>query len=175
MNARQESFVREYLVDLNASEAAKRAGYSKKTARTIGSKLLTNVDIADAIAKAQAKRAQKLEVTADRVVAELAKIGFANSGDYFEWGPGGIIVKEKSTLTLEQQAAVAEVSETTTKDGGSIRVKLHDKVAALDKLARHLGLFKDELEAKISGEILVKVERVDSWSMGDADVTAARN
>ena len=78
------------------------------------------------------------------VVQEFAKVGFANAGDYFDWGPDGITVRSKDDLTPEQQAAVAEVSETTTEHGGTIRLKLHSKLDALEKLGRHLGLFKDE-------------------------------
>ena len=86
---------------------------------------------------------------------ELALIGFANAGDYFDWGPDGISIKDKDDLTPERQAVVAEVSQTKTEKGGTIRVKLHDKLAALEKIGRHLGMFTDKIDAKVAGSIIV--------------------
>lgn len=144
LKAKQEAFVREYLVDWNATQAAKRAGYrgNENSLAAAASRLLRNVNVAARIAELQGKRAERLDVTVDRIEAEFAKIAFANAGDFFEWGAGGIVVIEKSKLTRDQQAAVAEVSETTTESGGTIRVKLHDKIAALTKLGERHGMFK---------------------------------
>ena len=144
MTPKQQRFVEEYLVDLNATQAAIRAGYSAKNAGKIGFQLLEKTRIAEAISAGQRSRFKRLDIDADMVVQELAKVGFANAGDYFDWGPGGIKVRDKADLTPEQQAAVAEVSETTTKDGGTVRVKLHNKLDALEKLGRHLGMWKDD-------------------------------
>ena len=150
LTPKQQRFIEEYLIDLNATQAARRAGYSEKTARNIACENLAKPDIQEAIAQAMAKRAERTQVTADRVVEEFAKIGFANSCDFFDWGPDGITVKGKADLTPEQQAAVAEVSQTTTKDGGTVKIKLHDKRGALDSLARHLGMFKDNLNVGLT-------------------------
>lgn len=148
---KQAAFVAEYLVDLNATQAAIRAGYSERTAYRIGAELLQKTSVAEAIAAGQAKRAQRVEITADRVVAELAKIAFADPRDLMEWGPDGVKLKASADLTEEQAASVAEVSETTTKDGGSLRLKKHDKVKALELLGRHMGMFKDKVETEVSG------------------------
>lgn len=148
---KQAAFVAEYLVDLNATQAAIRAGYSERTAYRIGAELLQKTSVAEAIAAGQAKRAQRVEITADRVVAELAKIAFADPRDLMEWGPDGVKLKASADLTEEQAASVAEVSETTTKDGGSLKLKKHDKVKALELLGRHMGMFKDKVENEISG------------------------
>ncbi len=80
LTQRQSRFVAEYLVDLNASQAAIRAGYSPRTAKVIASQNLTKLNIQAAIAEAQAARAERTKVTADKVVAELALIGFAELG-----------------------------------------------------------------------------------------------
>lgn len=77
MTPKQQRFVEEYLVDLNATQAAIRAGYSAKTAGQIGEQNLKKLEIAAAIAEAKAQQAKRTEITADRVLAELAKIGFA--------------------------------------------------------------------------------------------------
>lgn len=152
---KQAAFVAEYLVDLNATQAAIRAGYSERTAYRIGAELLHKTSVAEAIAAGQAKRAQRVEITADRVVAELAKIAFADPRDLMEWGPDGVKLKASAELTEEQAASVAEVSETTTKDGGSLKLKKHDKVKALELLGRHMGMFKDKVENEISGGLVV--------------------
>lgn len=73
---RQQRFVDEYLIDLNATQAAIRAGYSEKTAYSMGQRLLKNVEIQAAIQKAMQKRSQRVDITADRVLTELAKLAF---------------------------------------------------------------------------------------------------
>lgn len=100
-------------------------------------------------------RSERTEITQDRVLQELAKLAFANASDLFNWGPDGISIKAKADLTPEQQAAVAEVSQTVTEKGGTIRLKLHDKRAALVDIGRHLGMFLDRHEH--SGEITKRV------------------
>lgn len=147
---KQAAFVAEYLVDLNATQAAIRAGYSKRTAYRIGAELLQKTSVSEAIAAGQAKRAQRVEITADRVVAELAKIAFADPRDLMEWGPDGVKLKASADLTEEQAASVAEVSETTTKDGGSLKLKKHDKVKALELLGKHLGIFEPEVRPAVT-------------------------
>ena len=145
LTARQARFVDEYLIDLNATQAAVRAGYSKKTAGQVGFENLKKPEIAAAVQEAQEARSERTEITQDQVLRELALIGFANAGDFFDWGPDGITIKDKGELTAEQQAVVAEVSQTKTKEGGTIRVKLHDKRAALVDIGRHLGMFTDNV------------------------------
>jgi phage terminase small subunit len=84
LTLKQERFVQEYLIEPNAVQAAIRAGYSAKTAREIGRKNLTKVDIAAALEKARAKRAERTELKADWVVDELRKIAGANLADYMK-------------------------------------------------------------------------------------------
>lgn len=139
---KQRRFVEEYLVDLNATQAAIRAGYSRDTAGSIGSENLKKPEIAAAVAKAQEARAQRTEVTADRVLQELALIGFSDPRALMTWGAGGVILRESTELTDAEAALLSEVAE--TKDG--MRVKLHSKLDALGKLGQHLGLFKERHE-----------------------------
>lgn len=86
LTAKQAQFVAEYLIDLNATQAAIRAGYSAKTAYSQGQRLLTNVEVAASVAAAMAKRAERTEITADRVLQELAKIGFSDIRKAVKWG-----------------------------------------------------------------------------------------
>ena len=154
MTPKQQRFVEEYLVDLNATQAAIRAGYSEKTAAEQACRLLINVKVADAIAEAQAERSERLKITKDMVLVELAKLAFANAGDYFTWGPDGVTLIAKTELTPDQWAAVAEVSETKTERGGTIRLKLYDKRGPLVDIGKDLGMFVDKQE--VTGELVIK-------------------
>ena len=156
LTPKQAEFVRQYLVDLNSTQAAIRAGYSEKTAYRIGAELLQKTSVAEAIATAQAKREQRTEITADRVVAELAKIAFGSARDVMEWGPNGVVLKDSAELTDEQAAAIAGVSENITQNGSSLKLKRHDKVKALELLGRHLGMFTDKVKNEISGGLEIK-------------------
>jgi len=93
MTPKQERFVEEYLVDLNATQAAIRAGYSEQTARVIGHENLTKPDIQKAITAAREKQQRRVEITADRVLEEYAKIAFFDPRKLFTAG-GGIKPKE---------------------------------------------------------------------------------
>ncbi|MFC1694129.1 terminase small subunit [Candidatus Latescibacterota bacterium] len=143
---KQQRFCEEYLVDLNATQAAIRAGYSEHTAQEQGSQNLSKLIIQEEIQKKIKKRSERTEITSDMIVVELAKIGFANMSDYVKWNTSGITLKDSTKLSLEQSVCVSEVSETKTKNGGSVKIKLHDKKGALELLGRHLGMFTDKQE-----------------------------
>src|SRR3990167_4390428 len=140
----QARFVDEYLIDLSATHAAIRAGYSKKSAMSLGCQLLQNPKVATAISARQKKLSDKLEITAARVLKENARIAFSDTSRVASWGPGGVVPIDSKTLSENDRRAIAEVSHTVNANGISVRVKMHSKQQALDALARHLGLF-DEL------------------------------
>ena len=81
LNEKQRRFAEEYIVDLNATQAAIRAGYSQKTARSIGGRLLTNVAIHKLIQEGRAKQSKRTQITADRVLEEFASVAFCDAGD----------------------------------------------------------------------------------------------
>lgn len=155
LTPKQAAFVREYLADLNATQAAVRAGYSERTAKQQGQRLLTKADVAAAIAAAQAERSARTQVTTDAVVAELAKVAFSDMRSFVEWGPAGVALKDSKALSAGAAACVAEVSQTTSESGGSLKFKLHGKVQALELLGRHLGMFKDRLDVNHQGGVCV--------------------
>ena len=146
LTPKQERFVQEYLIDLNATQAAMRAGYSEKTARQIASRELSKVNVQEAIAAGMAARSERTQINQDRVLKEYARIAFSNMKDFAEFGPGGVALKDLANMDEDAARCVAEVSESTSKDGGSIRFKLHDKKGALDSIAKHLGMFVDKTE-----------------------------
>jgi len=147
MNKKQQRFVEEYLIDLNATQAAIRAGYSTSTANEQGARLLVNVSISNAIAKAMAERSKRTGVNQDRVVLELAKIAFGNISDCANLDT----VTVKDAASRDDTAAIASVRIKTfpTKSGelGTEReIRMHDKIRALELLGKHLGMFTDKIK-----------------------------
>ena len=84
LTEKQKAFVQEYLVDLNATAATKRAGYSEKNADKIGSELLGKTRVAEAIQKAMQSRQQRTQVTQDMVIQEISKVAFKDAADFSE-------------------------------------------------------------------------------------------
>lgn len=146
LTPKQRLFVAEYLVDLNATQAAIRAGYAEKSARITASKMLTKANIQAAISEAFDKRIKRTEVTADRVVEELARLGFSDMRQFTKWGPGGVVLSRSEELDEDAARCVAEVSQTVSDTGGSIKFKLHDKKGSLELLGKHLKLFTERIE-----------------------------
>jgi phage terminase small subunit len=154
LTPKQQRFVEEYLVDFNATQAAVRAKYSAKSAGKIGPELLGKTRIAEAIREEQAKLAQRSAVSAEAVIGELAKLGFANMANYVRIGGNGDPFVDLSKMTRDQAAAIQEVTVEDFVDGRGedarevrrVKFKLADKRAALVDLGRHLGIFKDKVE-----------------------------
>lgn len=149
---KQRRFVEEYLVDLNATEAAKRAGYSKKTAYSVGHENLKKPEIAAALTEAKQKRSENTEITAERVLTEVARLGFADIRKIFT--DSGQL-RSIDTLDDETAAAVQSVKVVTrlgaeADENGNREVeyvheiKLADKNSALEKLMKHLGQYEKD-------------------------------
>ncbi len=145
LSPKQARFVEEYLIDLNATQAAVRAGYSPKTAGQVGFENLKKPEIQEAITAAIQARSERTLAEADEVVLELKRLAFSNIREYVEWGPEGVKLKESAGLDDAASRCIAEVSETKSEKGGTVKFKLHDKRGALTDLMRHLGLFNDNL------------------------------
>lgn len=143
LTPKQARFVDEYLVDLNATQAAIRAGYAPKDADVQGPRLLGNVGIAAAVARAQAERSARIGLTAERVLEELSRLAFSDMGDFAEWSEKGVALRASGGLDTR---CVLEVKETSKQFGSDVGIKLHDKVAALKLVGQHLGLFPDRHE-----------------------------
>lgn len=150
LTPKQKRFVAEYLVDLNATQAAGRAGYKDPN---IGRQLITKNNVAEAIRKAMADREERTGVTQDWVVQELYKIAHADRGGIAKVvGGGRVVLTDTDELDDEQRAALVGVEE--TKFG--IKVTTCDKLKALELLGRHLGMFTDKVEQ--TGETTLRLE-----------------
>lgn len=135
LTPKQKRFVAEYLVDLNATAAAKRAGYKDPN---IGRQLMTKNNVSAEIAKRRNELQSKLEITQETVLQELAAIAFANGTDFVTvTGAGLLDVKPTSQVSREKLPAIAGIKYNQM----GIEIKLHDKVRALELLGKHLGVF----------------------------------
>lgn len=150
---KQVRFVEEYLVDLNATQAALRAGYSPKSAGAIGDENLKKPLIAAAVQAHMAELSKKTEITVERVLAEYAKLGFSDLHDFVKWKAGNISIEDSTALPEGLTACVQEVKESVAPSGTvTTSIKLHDKKGALDALAKHLGMFRERVDVNVNDE-----------------------
>lgn len=139
LTAKQSCFVDEYLVDLNATQAAIRAGYSPHSADKIGSQLLGKTGVQAAIHARQSELRERVHIQQERVLLALAAIAFADIGDYVEEDEAaGSRLRPLSSLSPVKRSALAEAKQ--YKNG--FRLRLHSKLKALDLLAKHLGMYR---------------------------------
>ena len=155
MTKKQKRFVEEYLVDLNATQAAIRAGYSPDTAQQMGSETLSKHVIKNAIDKAIAERSRRTGINQDRVIQEIAKLAFLNPIDVIDMDEATI----KGEANRDDTACIASVKvKVIPGEDGNIterEVKTYDKLKALELLGKHLGMFTDKL--KMEGNVPVVI------------------
>ena len=140
LTERQRQFVAEYPIDLNATQAAIRAGYSPRSARVVGCTNLRKPAVRKAIAAAQGPRLAALELTAAEVLQELARVARANVLDYMRIDDKGMPEVDFTGLTRDTAAALSDIRVDNDGERRRITFRMHDKLAALDRLARHHGL-----------------------------------
>lgn len=143
LTPKQEAFVREYLRDLNATQAAIRAGYSAKTAKQQGARLLTNVDVLAALASAQERRSERVKVDADWVLARLAHEAEADLADILD-GAGAIkAVSDWPLIWRQGLVAGIDVHEEMVdgaKVGQTVKVKLSDRIKRIELIGKHVSV-----------------------------------
>lgn len=173
MTEAQKRFCDEFLIDLNATRAYKVAYPNCKkdeTARANGSRLLTKANIQEYVAEKMKEREQRTEVTQDMVIKELAKIAFFNPKNIF--GDNNTL---KDIVSLDDDIASVITSVETLEEydgygedrekiGNTTKVKLADKMKALEMLGRHLGMFKDKVEVDVKEKQEKKNTIVDIFS-----------
>lgn len=157
LTEKQQRFVEEYLIDLNATQAAIRAGYSVKTADVQGSRMLGNVKVQQAISEAMAERSKRTGVNQDRVVQELARIAFIKITDVVN-ADGEI----RSNASEDDLACIESIKckrfDTDTGSGEEREVKISPKLKALELLGKHLGMWNDKLNVNITQPIVISGE-----------------
>lgn len=178
----QKVFCDEYLIDLNATRAYKVA-YKRvtkdATARANSSRLLTNANIKKYIEYKMKEREKRTEITQDRVLRELAKIGFANLKDYLEYKTAKTIVKYDNDgepiidyqpiidLLDSKEVDTSVIQEVSISDKGTFKFKLYDKQKALELIGRHLGMFTDKVEHSGSIDITDTSKLINDYLSDD--------
>lgn len=154
---KQRRFVDEYLIDLNATQAAIRAGYSAKTADQQGSRMLANVKVKQAVAEKQAQRSKRTGVNQDRVVLELAKIAFVNISDLVDTDTATILpTARKEDLACIESVKYKQMPTKSGDMGVEREVKIASKLKALELLGKHLGMWSDKFNVTVE-----KSEKLD--------------
>ena len=146
LTEKQARFVTEYLVDLNAKQAAIRAGYSPKNAESIAVQLLKKTHVSDALQQALKAREARTQITADRVLREFARIAFFDARKLYDDNGDPKAISE---LDDDTAAAIAQLDITETPDGPGVvirtrRYRVSDKIKALEALGKHLALFNGQ-------------------------------
>jgi phage terminase small subunit len=158
MTPKQERFVAEYLVDLNATQAAIRAGYSPKVANREGTRLLSNAVIAAAVAEKTQAQLAKVDITAERVKARLATLAFVDPRKFFN---ADGTIKPITDLDEDTAASIAQfevIKKNAEAGDGHMdtvhKVRLVDSTKPLNTLAEHFGLMVQKVEH--SGALEIK-------------------
>jgi len=177
----QKVFCDEYLIDLNATRAYKAAYKSVKkdeTAAQSGSRLLRNVKVKAYIDEKMKEREKRTEITQDKVLKELAKIGFADLNDYLEYKTAKSVVKYDGDepiidympiidLIDSKEVDTSVVQEVSVSKDGTFKFKLHDKQKALEMIGKHLGMFTDKLEVSGNIDISKQADIIEKYLKSD--------
>lgn len=151
MTDKQIRFCEEYLIDLNATQAAIRAGYSTESAGSIGSEILQKPEIRARIDEAIAERSRRTGVCADRVVRELARLAFVNAADVIDTERGAV----PEGASREDTACISAVRIKVGEEFTEREIRLCDKTKALELLGKHLGMFRENVS--IEGNVGVTI------------------
>ena len=155
LTLKQQRFVEEYLIDLNATQASIRAGYSTDTAGAIGFENLKKPQIRARIDTAMAELSKRTGVNQERVIRELAKVAFVNPTDVIDFESAKLL----DTATSDDTAAIASVKVKTipTADGMGVEreIRVADKLKALELLGKHFGMFTDNINLR--GDVGVQI------------------
>ena len=143
----QRAFCEEYVIDFNGTRAAKAAGYAPGSAHVTATRLLKRDKIQGYVRFLTSEASRKTGITKQMVLEELGRLAFSDIGELVEWNETTVRLKDSSTVPIDARLAVASVSQTVSKLGVSRKIKLHDKLGALDKLAKHLGLYAEDVDS----------------------------
>lgn len=158
LTGKQALFIKFYVTEFNATKSAIAAGYSKDTAYSIGNELLKKPEIQEAIEKEKAKMTKKIEITQERIAEELSKIAFSDIKNFVEFDSKKVKIKDSKDV---DGAVIQEVSSHSGNRGTSTKLKLHDKMKALELLGRYKGMYKDVIVTPKEAEKLT-LEELDA-------------
>ncbi|KEO81048.1 hypothetical protein EL26_22990 [Tumebacillus flagellatus] len=157
MTPKQQRFVDEYLLDLNATQAAVRAGYSVKTAEQQGYQLLQKPSVREAVDRALAARSARVQIDADWVLLRLIKLADFDLRDFAWLETVTVQAKQKDGSVVEYQVQEVRFNENfdgkiagaLSKGKDGLKMELPDRVQVLKLIGQHLGMFKEKVEATV--------------------------
>ena len=169
LTPKQARFVQEYLIDLNATQAAIRAGYSAKTAEWQGPQLLGKSHVAQAIQDGIKRRSERTEITQDRVLKEVARLAFLDIRKAFNTDGSLKPLHELDDDTAAAIAGMDVIEMSGAEDALSTlkKIKLSDKKGALELLMRHMGMLNDKVKLQGDAEnpLTVLLRQVSGTSL----------
>ena len=162
LTAKQKCFVDEYLLDLNATQAAIRAGYSVRNADKIGPELLGNPRVSDAISEKMAERSRRTGISQDRVIQELARVAFVNPQNVIDTETGRIKPGASEDDLACIQSVKVKKTETARTKTVEREIKLADKMRALELLGKHLGMYTDKVDMNADLDLNITIDYGDT-------------
>lgn len=162
MNRRQSAFVDEYLIDLNATQAAIRAGYSAKTASSQGERLLRNVEVSAAVSAAQAERSKRTRIDADWVLTRLGAEVEADLADLYREDGSVKPVHEWPLIWRQGLVSGVEVERLAEGIGTVTKIKISERIKRIDLIGKHIDVqaFKEKVEH--TGAINITINQEDA-------------
>ena len=158
LTVKQAAFAEEYLTDLNGAAAARRAGYAHSSSSEEASRQLANVRVAELVALLKLQRSERTKVTADRVIAEIAKIAFSNPADVLIYKDGNLLFRDLDEIDNPEIVKGIKIKEQFNRDGDRIgqvaELTLNDKLRALELLGKHTAAFTENLNLTTNGKDL---------------------
>jgi phage terminase small subunit len=155
LTAKQQRFADEWLIDMNATAAAIRAGYSPRSADVTGARLLANARIRAYLDERMAEHSRRTNVTQERIIRELARIAFLDPTQLVNMDTAELL----DNATADDRAAIASVKVKTipTQEGTGIEreIRLHDKIKALELLGKRFGMWLDRQQIDVQGAVQI--------------------
>jgi len=162
LEPKQEAFVREYLIDLNATQAAIRAGYSINSAKEIGCENLTKPNIREEIERQRAIRAERLEIKGDDILRALLIVAFADPADYIHYDEED---KQRVRLLRDIQPQARRAIKELEESNGKVKIKLDCRLKAIELIGKYLGLFEREIDPNsAAGSLAALIEQLNPKS-----------
>ena len=161
-----DKFIEQYILTLNATDSAIIAGYSERSAYSTGHRLLKNAEVQKKLQKERAMARKKFEINQEKVLNELARIGFGLTTDLISIDEeGNVTFKNIDDLDEDQKAMISEFTSIRSVNGDIVttttKVRVYDKLKALEMLSRHLGLFEKDNKQKIQINVNIPDEAED--------------
>ena len=164
LTPKQQRFCEEYLIDLNGTQAAIRAGYSEKTAEVQGSRLLSNAKVKEYLQGKMDNRSERTEINSDRVLEEIGHSAFIDPAKYFDESGHLLQIHDmpedvrRSISTIKVRRERGDIDEDGKQLWDTItELKVNDKTKNLELYGKHLKLFTDKLE--VDGDLTVVLKR----------------